>query len=139
MARSLRERLGDAALGLVGAPFRMHGRNAATGVDCVGVAVAALAGVDRHVVVPDDYRLIGGALDRFDQWAAGCGLVLAQPGALTDPGDILLCAPGPGQFHVMIDSGPVLVHAHLGLRRVTALPKPAPWPLVRRWQLAERT
>lgn len=129
------ERLGAAALALVGTPFRMHGRDPATGLDCVGVAVAALARIGRRVSPPDDYRLRGGNVDRFDRWAAGCGLAVAPVQALARCGDVLLCAAGPQQFHVMVDAGAVLVHAHLGLRRVVAVPPPVAWPVLRRWRL----
>lgn len=129
------ERLGRAALDLVGAPFRMHGRDPATGIDCVGVAVAALAMIGRPVALPDDYRLRGGCLSRFDHWAAGCGLAAVPSQGRAGTGDVLLCAAAPQQFHVMIDAGTVLVHAHAGLRQVVAVPPPAVWPMLRRWRL----
>lgn len=131
------EQLGTAALALVGAPFRMHGRDPATGLDCVGVAVAGLAAIGRAVSPPADYRLRGGCMVRFDRWASACGLVHAPSLALGAIGDVLLCIVGPQQFHVMIDTGAVLVHAHAGLRKVTAIPGPSPWPIVRRWRLQE--
>lgn len=132
------ERFGQAALGLVGAPFRMHGRDPSTGLDCVGVAVAALAAIGRPVNPPADYRLRGGSLHRFDRWAAGCGLVAAPSRGVCATGDVLLCAAAPQQFHVMIDAGDVMVHAHVGLRSVVAVPPPVMWPVVRRWRLQMR-
>lgn len=131
------ERLGAAALSLVGAPFRMHGRDPATGLDCVGVAVAALALTGRPVTPPADYALRGGCPLRFDGWAAACGFTGAPSLGLSASGDVLLCALGAQQFHVLVDAGAVFVHAHLGLRRVTASPKPLPWPVIRRWRLLE--
>lgn len=139
MGRGEGERLGEAALALVSAPFRMHGRNAETGLDCVGVAVAALALTGRVVAPPANYRLRGGCLDRFDQWAAECGLQAVASRQLSAPGDVLLCAPAPHQYHVMIDAGQVLVHAHAGLRRVVAEPPLVTWPVVRRWRLDGRS
>lgn len=138
MGRTASERLGEAALGLVGVPFRMHGRDPATGLDCVGVAVAALARIGRPVTLPADYRMRGGRLHRFDRWAASCGFVAAPAQGLAATGDVLLCAAGPQQFHVMIDCGAVLVHAHLGLRRVIAVPPPVTWLVLRRWRLDEK-
>lgn len=133
------DRLAAAALGLVGVPFRMHGRDPRTGLDCVGVAVAALAGIGRQVSPPLDFRLRGGCVHRFDRWASQCGLEAVPLQALAASGDLLLCATGPQQFHVMIDAGPVLVHAHAALRRVVAHPGPSPWPVVRRWQLRKES
>lgn len=132
------EMVAAAALDLVGSPFRMHGRDAATGLDCVGLAVVALARAGRPAPVPDDYRLRGGLLECFDLWAADCGLAVAPPDGRHAAGDILLCEPGHRHFHVMVDAGAVLVHAHIGLRCVTAWPKPCPWPVRRRWRSTER-
>jgi hypothetical protein len=129
------QRLADAALSLVGLPFRMHGRDPATGVDCVGVAIAAVERTGRHIDVPADYRLRGGLLTRFDQCALSCGLALVPALGVGRSGDIILCQPAPQQFHIMVDAGDVLVHAHAGLRRVVAIPQPVPWPVLRRWRL----
>lgn len=128
------QRVADAALSLVGAPFRLHGRDAQTGLDCVGVAVAALAMAGCNTSVPVDYRLRGGSLHRFDRWALASGLAPVPLHGLGRAGDILVCQAGPQQFHVMIEAGTLLVHAHAGLRRVTAIPVPAPWPVLRRWR-----
>lgn len=130
-------RLAAAARGLVGCPFRMHGRNPATGLDCVGVAAAALAQIGREAPVPRDYRLRGGSLARFDSWAFACGLEPMDVFVAAAPGDILLCEAAPQQFHVIVDGDDVLVHAHVGLGRVVAWPLPAPWPVRRRWRLLE--
>lgn len=127
--------MAGAALAMVGVPFRMHGRDARTGLDCVGLAIAALAAAGRSAPVPDDYRLRGGKLARFDGWAALCGLTVVPQRGIGRAGDILMCQPAPQQFHVMIDAGDLLVHAHAALRRVVAIPHPAPWPVLRRWRL----
>ena len=132
-----REALAAAALDLVGSPFRLHGRDPRSGLDCVGVVAVALKAIGRDVALPCDYRLRGGCVQRFDHWAAACGLV-PKPALLPiQTGDIVLCAPGAGQFHLMIASGDTLVHAHAGLGRVVAWPGPAPWPVRRCWQLGQ--
>lgn len=134
----LGKRLGEAAFALVGSPFRLHGRDPATGLDCVGVAVAALELIGRPVRPPADYRMRGGSPFRFDLWAAGCGLAPVPAQALPACGDVLLCAPASRQFHVMIDCADMLVHAHIGLRKVVAVPPPVAWPVLRRWRLQEK-
>ena len=130
-------RLAVAARALAGSPFRLHGRDPVTGLDCIGVVAAALERIGRPVTLPANYRLRGGSLDLFDRWASACGLAQADNGTLEAPGDILLCSVGAQQFHVMIDGGDGLVHAHVGLGRVVVWPKPSPWPVLRRWRLAE--
>lgn len=130
-------RLASAARALVGCLFRMHGRDPATGLDCVGVAVVALAAIGRPVAIPRDYRLRGGSLDHFDHWACGCGLERVDDIVRAAPGDILLCEAGPRQFHVMVDGGDMLIHAHVGLGRVVAWPGSPPWPVLRRWRLLQ--
>ncbi|MAF61282.1 MAG: hypothetical protein CL680_07445 [Blastomonas sp.] len=130
-------RLAPAALDLVGCPFRLHGRDPATGLDCVGLVAASLERIGRGVDAPCDYRLSGGCLDRFDGWAAMCGLDRVAQNAPGAPGDVLLCEPGVGQFHVLVDGDALLVHAHIGLGRVVAAPSPSPWPVRRRWRLQQ--
>lgn len=130
-------RLAAAALDLVGCPFRLHGRDPATGLDCVGLVAASLERIGRMVDAPSDYRLHGGCLDRFDGWAAMYGLEPAPAATKGAPGDVLLCEPGVRQFHVLLDADALLVHAHIGLGRVVATPLPAPWAVRRRWRLQQ--
>ena len=131
-------RLAQAALTLVGAPFRMHGRDPATGLDCVGVVAAAFARIGRPIDAPDGYRLRGGSLARFDNWALACGLHPVDATGQSQVGDVLLCEVTAHQFHVMIDAGDRLVHANIALARVVASPTPAHWPVRRRWRLQEK-
>lgn len=132
------DRLALAALTLVGTPFRMHGRDPGTGLDCVGVVAVALARIGRAANVPADYRLRGGNLARFDGWASASGLKPQERGAPGLAGDVLLCEVGTQQFHVVIETDALLVHAHIGLGRVIAHPPPLPWPVQRRWRLQEK-
>ncbi len=130
-------RLAAAARRLLGCPFRLHGRDPATGFDCVGVVAAAMDHIGHAVAVPADYRLRGGSLPRFDQWASAWGLKAVSEGSASALGDILLCEVAVQHFHVMLDCGDVLVHAHVSLGRVVACPPPAPWPVRRRWRLQQ--
>ncbi|WP_373487825.1 NlpC/P60 family protein [Blastomonas sp.] len=133
----LAKRFADRASGLIGVPFRLHGRSAETGLDCVGLAVVALARAGWRVDPPSDYRLRGGVLIRFDDWAQSCGFRIIGPEAAASAGDLLLCQPAPDQFHLLVYGGAQIIHAHAGIGRVVAMPLPTPWPVVRRWRLQE--
>lgn len=127
--------LARAAESHVGAPFRLRGRDPATGLDCLGLVLAALAEIGRPVRMPLHYAPRNLDLKRFEALpgAAGLAEVRAQQ---VEPGDVLLLETGPGQFHLAIaDSEGAIVHAHAGLRRVVRTPPPAPWPIARRWRL----
>ncbi|WP_242098503.1 MULTISPECIES: peptidoglycan endopeptidase [unclassified Sphingomonas] len=118
-----------AARALVGAPFRLHGRDAAGGLDCVGVVALALQGGGHRVVVPSGYALRGGdpasVIARIDA-------VLARAAA-DAPGDIVLTTTGPGQLHLAVRVAGGFVHADAGLRRVVMRPGEPPWPLLAAW------
>ncbi|WP_017672456.1 C40 family peptidase [Blastomonas sp. AAP53] len=132
------DRLAQAALSLVGTPFRMHGRDPVTGLDCVGLVAVALARIGRAVIAPSDYRLRGGNLAQFDGWALASGFGRWEDVASGQPGDVLLCEVSAQQFHAVIDAGGLFVHAHIALGRVIAHPPPLPWPVQRRWCLQEK-
>lgn len=126
--------LARAAERLVGAPFRLHGRDPATGLDCVGVIAASFAACGSPVAEPRGYALRSAFMTQWLDLAQRAGLAeTAEPAA---PGDVLLVRPGPAQHHLLIAAtGDRFVHAHAGLRRVVAQPGPLPWPTLRRWRL----
>jgi cell wall-associated NlpC family hydrolase len=128
------EALAAAAEALVGARFRLHGRDPATGLDCIGVLAAALAAIGRPASLPTGYGLRAHRLPPLDDVAASCGFVAnAAPVA---PGDVLLLRMGPCQYHLAIAArAGGFVHAHAGLKRVVAMPGPLAWPVVRCWRL----
>lgn len=129
--------LADAAETLVGAPFRLHGRDRATGLDCLGVVAVSLAACGRTPSVPTGYGLHVRAIDRFLAAADAAGL--RQTEEAVEPGDVVLVRPAPGQHHLLVArDGWTFIHAHAGLRRVVAMPGPLPWPVLRRWRLASR-
>ena len=126
--------LAHAAEGLVGGPFRMHGRDPATGLDCVGLVGAALGAVGCERRMPTGYAMKMRSVDGLLGEAAAFGL--ARVGGVRLPGDVVLFALGAAQFHFAVaDSGGGIVHAHAGLRRVVRGAVPDGWDERARWRL----
>ena len=123
----------DAALSAVGVRFRLHGREPATGLDCIGLAALALRAGGYAGAVPTGYALRGGD-------AAAAGALLDAGLERVDaakPGDLLLMRTGPGQLHCGIWTDAGLVHADAGLRRVVVRPGAVPWAVVGAWRVRE--
>lgn len=127
--------LAGAALGLVGCHFRLHGRDPATGLDCVGVVCAALENCGGKARAPVGYGLRNLSVDAWLPFAAQSGLVPAS--GETQSGDVLLIALGFAQHHlaIAVDGGQV-VHAHAGLRRVVLQPHDPSWQIRAAWRTA---
>lgn len=128
MDSPLGARAWHAARTLVGVRFRLHGRDPATGLDCVGLVAAAYAAAGWPVAgVPDRYRLSGPAPDVAALWLAACGAVPVEDAP--SAGDILLVdmssAGGEGgrqQLHLLLLGPEGAIHAHAGLGRVVWSP-----------------
>ena len=122
------QQLAEAALSLVGTPFRLHGRDPATGLDCVGVLASALAACGSEARLPNGYALRNRVLPELGSFVAGSGFAAAS--GPVEPGDVLLVRAGPGQFHLLIaaDNGG-FIHAHAGLKRVVRCEGPLAWPV----------
>jgi murein DD-endopeptidase / murein LD-carboxypeptidase len=116
----------EGARSLVGAPFRPQGRAGDPGLDCIGLAAAAL-GVPN---VPRDYALRDVDLGRLEEGLRKAGL---QPAKVSAPGAVLVMNAGSDQLHLGIWTGSGLVHADAGLRRVVERPGPPPWPVLGIW------
>ncbi|MBC2670921.1 hypothetical protein ACFOON_14885 [Novosphingobium piscinae] len=130
-----------AAAELVGCRFRLHGRDPASGLDCIGVVAVALLRSGRAVDLPRGYAWRGALPGAPDVWAARHGFRAAD-GPPT-PGEVWLLRPGPGQWHLaMVDpEAKALIEAHAGLRRVVRTPLgpdplAAPTGPLARWRLA---
>lgn len=123
-----------AAQAALGARFRLHGRDPATGLDCVGLALVAMQAGGFSGAVPDGYALRGGDAGAISAAIDTRGLL-----RVTDllPGDLLLCASGPGQLHFAVQAAGGVIHADAMLRRVVLRPGPVPWLLIGRWRLPE--
>jgi cell wall-associated NlpC family hydrolase len=127
------DELAAAAETLIGARFRLHGRDPATGLDCIGVLAAALARCDREYALPNGYPLRSLVQADPQEFAMKLGFIAQSGGVL--PGDVHLLQPGPAQVHLAIAApGGRFIHAHAGLGRVVGTPGPLPWPVIRRWR-----
>jgi cell wall-associated NlpC family hydrolase len=128
--------LAKAAEALIGIPFRFRGRDPRTGLDCVGLVIAALRSLDVSVPAMAPYAMRQRDFAAQFGCAGDAGFVEVRD--RPKPGDLLLVRPGPAQVHLAI-VGPdgALVHAHAGLGRVVATPPPCPWPVERHWRLRD--
>lgn len=126
-----RDRIVAQARALVGVPFRLHGRSAEYGLDCVGVVALAYAAAGHKGVIPVHYALRGGDAARFAEGMRQAGLRRVR---VQKPGDVLLVQAGPAQFHLLLLVPGGFVHAHAGLRKVTQTPGDSPWPVLGAWR-----
>lgn len=109
------------ARALVGTRFRAQGRSPETGLDCVGLVLAA------HEIppnaVPRDYRLRGQDHPRL----ADALLGFFEPAALSRcrAGDAMLLRVARDQLHLAVRTDSGFVHADARLGRVVETPG---WP-----------
>ncbi len=131
------ERLALAAAKLLGAPFRLQGRNPRFGIDCVGLVTVAIQSIGRPVVAPSGYRLRNATIEHWLRYAEQCSLVPAEGGIET--GDVILVTPGAGQAHLLIaENSASFLHAHAGLRKVVRQTGAMNSPIRFHWRLAAR-
>jgi murein DD-endopeptidase / murein LD-carboxypeptidase len=116
------------ARSLIGTRFRLHGRDPATGLDCVGLIVCAYPAILRP---PEGYGLRGGTAAGFAAMFIANGMTQRQGAPCI--GDVLLLQPSSAQFHLGVWSGEGLIHADAVLRRVVETPGAPAWPLVSGW------
>jgi len=127
-------RLAEAAQALVGSRFRLHGRDPATGLDCVGVLAAALKAIGREAPLPAAYQLRARTIPGLAGIARECGLAAVKGTA--QPGDVQLARIGACQFHVVIAARDGrFIHAHAGLGRVVIAPPGEDWRVTDHWRL----
>ena len=129
--------LADAAEQLVGAPFRLHGRTAATGLDCIGVLAVSLEAIGCKAPLPSAYSLRARRIPGLSMIAMRCGFN-AVSGAL-QPGDALLARVGACQFHLFVTARcGRLIHAHAGVGRVIIEPMPQNCIIAGHWRLPDQ-
>lgn len=127
------EALAAAATALIGCPFRLHGRDPATGLDCVGLVCAALSATAARPAVVRGYGLRNLSVAQWLPLAERSGLVATS--GVTRVGDILLIALADFQHHLVIAiGGDQIVHAHAGLRRVVQQPFDPSWLVCGQWR-----
>ena len=128
-------KLAAAAEALVGTPFRLHGRDPATGLDCIGLLGAALARCGLEASLPNGYSLRARVLHDLAELAVRCGLVFAN-GELAS-GDVVFVRIDPCQHHLLIAAeGAGFIHAHAGLGRVIRSDAPLEGNVLYHWRLA---
>ncbi len=113
---------------LIDVPFRLHGRDPDTGLDCVGVAALVFGVRD----VPRGYSV---------RTADGAGVAaLIDHAGLTRvrrvpvTGDLVLVKSGPAQCHLVVMTARGFVHADAGIGRVVETPGPLLWPVISVWE-----
>ena len=114
------------ARSMIGAPFRLHGRDR-RGIDCVGLIAFAF----RESGLPTGYAL------RTADPAALTDILRARrfrPRRAIKPGDVLLLDAGPAQLHLGLWTGTSLIHADAALRRVVETPGAPRWPVLSIWR-----
>lgn len=113
----------------LGAGFRLHGRDPASGLDCVGLIAFAL---DRAADAPRGYAMRGGEAAGFAAMLDAAAMTRVAGAALA--GDVLLMQPGPAQFHLALWTGSGIIHADARMRRVVEMPGKPPWRVIGRWR-----
>ncbi|HEX2792834.1 MAG TPA: NlpC/P60 family protein [Croceicoccus sp.] len=123
----------EAARRLVGTPFRLHGRDPRTGVDCLGLVIAALDMIGARTVTPRGYGLRQTSITNLLPFARDNGF---QPVVgRAELGDLILFALPAAQHHVAITLvGKRIIHAHAGLRRVVEGMPGSDWRIERIWR-----
>ena len=127
-------RLARAAETLEGTPFRLHGRDPATGLDCIGLLGAAMARAGQPICLPSGYPWRLRDLSRWLPSPQSCGFSVAR--SAVRPGDCVILQPGPAQFHLAIAlRDDRWIHAHAGLRRVVISAELPAGPIAAHWRL----
>lgn len=128
--------LADAAETLIGTRFRLHGRDPATGLDCIGLLAFAGKAVGLPIDPPTGYRLRNRSHPEPDALARLWGLIAARDDIAR--GDVLAVRPGPFQLHLLVAlSADTFIHAHAGMGRVVVQSGGNPWPCIGHWRVRQ--
>lgn len=107
-----------AAEEFLGVPFRLHGRDPKTGLDCIGLLVATMRAAGRAAPEVNGYRLRTSRWPMLGEIAESLGFEAVEAPVM--PGDVALFYPAASQMHFAIagTSSGTWIEAHAGLRRV---------------------
>ena len=125
------------AIALCGRAFRLHGRDEAHGLDCIGLVHACLDHAGLRCDPPNGYSIRAGSPERISEFLTGLGLARLRPGQAMQSGDIVLVRPGALQLHLMVRAAGGFVHAHAGIGRVVWLTGDSPWPVIAVFRVEE--
>ncbi|MDG6079190.1 peptidoglycan endopeptidase [Erythrobacter litoralis] len=129
-------RFAQAAERLVGSPYRLHGRDPRTGIDCVGLVLEAMRAGGRKPIDLPAYGLRNRTISPFLVFADRNGFSPSSGGE--ERGDLLLFATGPAQHHLAIAlNAGAIAHAHAGLRKTIRQIPPETWTRIARWRPRE--
>ncbi|MDQ3247071.1 MAG: peptidoglycan endopeptidase [Pseudomonadota bacterium] len=124
----------DRAKALVGCRFRPQGRNARTGLDCLGVVLETF-GIAADAARAD-YLFRG---DHGGELKSGL-LVYFRRISMRQlrSGDLLLLRAAADQFHLAVKSDAGFIHADAGLRKVVETPGAPRWPVIAMYRRRSR-
>lgn len=126
--------MAGAARQLVGVPFRLHGRDPETGLDCLGLVGAAMASAGFAPVLPTGYGLRNREIAQYIAFAHRNRL--ESTGTQPRQGDIVHYALAGAQHHLGIWLGENrIVHAHAGLGRVVEGVVDPSWRIANTWRV----
>jgi hypothetical protein len=126
--------LAAAAATLIGIPFRLHGRDPATGLDCIGVVAEALRRIGAVPLVPQGYRMRAQNLPELLPFIRANGFCEVSA---DEQGDTVLAMVNPVQPHMVVCAERGFIHAHAGIGRVTFMPGALPWPVANAWRVPD--
>ncbi len=127
------EKIAARAIMLVGTKFRLHGRSAKYGLDCVGLVAECVDGSRRQAIVPNGYSVRGNYQAEVAKWFVANNFCEIENGHIEN-GDIVLVQVGPERMHFLIIANGGAVHAHAGLAHVVWTPLPLTWPVITHWR-----
>ena len=138
MSGHQRAAFATAAAALCGSPFRLHGRDPATGLDCVGLVATALERCGRRVEAPEGYALRALSVAPLLGFATRNGFTACELLAPGEAGDLVLLRPSAIQAHlaILLDRDR-FIHAHAGLGKVVIGEGELPGETIARWRLTQ--